>query len=171
MFQLRKLLSQNIIKTIWKLTPNIKNAFILAICCLERRQGWQAGYLWNKKLLYSGFKKGRLIYSDSSLNDRVSLKPGTGKGELMFRKNLNFYASSSFKIKKKFQFTIFSPDQKYFQTPRAISMGNLVVLLKKTCPVCSHHIVNFSKNEIKISRSVYMETYRNEDIEIVTTLW
>ena len=123
MFQLRKLPSQNIIKTILKLTPNIKNAFMLAICCLERRQGWQAGYLWNKKLLYSGFKKGRLIYSDSSLNDRVSLKPGTGKGELIFRKNLNFYASSSFKIKKNFSLLYFPQIRSIFKRPGQFQWG------------------------------------------------
>lgn len=123
MFQLRKLLSQNIIKTILKLTPNIKNAFMLAICCLERRQGWQAGYLWNKKLLYSGFKKGRLIYSDSSLNDRVSLQPGTGKGELIFRKNLNFYASSSFKIKKNFSLLYFPQIRSIFKRPGQFQWG------------------------------------------------
>ena len=123
MFQLRKLPSQNIIKTILKLTPNIKNAFMLAICCLERRQGWQAGYLWNKKLLYSGFKKGRLIYSDSSLNDRVSLQPGTGKGELIFRKNLNFYASSSFKIKKNFSLLYFPQIRSIFKRPGQFQWG------------------------------------------------
>lgn len=133
MFQLRKLLSQNIIKTILKLTPNIENAFMLAICCLERRQGWQAGYLWNKKLLYSGFKKGRLIYSDSSLNDRVSLQPGTGKGELIFRKNLNFYASSSFEIKKISVYYIFPRSEVFSNAPGNFN-GELGSFTEKDLP-------------------------------------
>lgn len=134
MFQLRKLLSQNIIKTILKLTPNIKNAFILAICCLERRQGLQAGYLWNKKLLYSGFKKGRLIYSDSSLNDRVNLQPGTGKGELIFRKIWTSTHPVPLKLKKISVYYIFPRSEVFSNAPGNFS-GELGSFTEKDLPM------------------------------------
>lgn len=93
-------------------------SFSPSVVCCGAKGGMQAGYLWNKKLLYSGVKKGKLIYCVSSLNDRVGLQPGTGKGELIFRKNFNFYASSSFKMEKNVSLLYFPQIRSIFKRPR-----------------------------------------------------
>lgn len=105
-------------------------SFSPSVVCCGAKGGMQAGYLWNKKLLYSGVKKGKLIYCVSSLNDRVGLQPGTGKGELIFRKNFNFYASSSFKMEKMSVCYIFHRSEVFSNAPGNFN-GELGCFTKK----------------------------------------